>query len=105
MYAHPVISVICPAYNESSVIDTFLGKLIPVLDEAKESYEVIFINDGSKDDTLNVLKSAKVHHPQIRIINLSRNFGKEAALTAGIDAAKGEVVIPIDADLQHPPRN
>jgi glycosyltransferase involved in cell wall biosynthesis len=103
MHTQPVISIVCPAYNESLVIDTFLEKLIPVLDKSKESYEVIFINDGSKDDTLSILKAAKVHHPQIRIINLSRNFGKEAALTAGIDVAKGEVVIPIDADLQHPP--
>jgi glycosyltransferase involved in cell wall biosynthesis len=103
MHTKPVISIICPAYNESLVIDTFLEKLIPVLEKSQESYEVIFINDGSKDNTLDVLKRAKISYPQIRIINFSRNFGKEAALTAGIDVAKGQVVIPIDADLQHPP--
>jgi Glycosyltransferases involved in cell wall biogenesis len=73
------------------------------MQNVQRPYEVIFINDGSTDNTLNVLLKAKSKNPQIRILNLSRNFGKEAALTAGLEHAMGEVVIPIDADLQHPP--
>jgi len=80
-----------------------LEKLIPIMQNVQRPYEVIFINDGSTDNTLNVLLKAKSKNPQIRILNLSRNFGKEAALTAGLEHAMGEVVIPIDADLQHPP--
>jgi glycosyltransferase involved in cell wall biosynthesis len=73
------------------------------MQNVQRPYEIIFINDGSTDNTLNVLLKAKSKNPQIRILNLSRNFGKEAALTAGLEHAMGEVVIPIDADLQHPP--
>ncbi len=80
-----------------------MEKLIPIMQNVQRPYEVIFINDGSTDNTLNVLLKAKSKNPQIRILNLSRNFGKEAALTAGLEHAMGEVVIPIDADLQHPP--
>lgn len=80
-----------------------MEKLIPIMQNVQRPYEIIFINDGSTDNTLNVLLKAKSKNPQIRILNLSRNFGKEAALTAGLEHAMGEVVIPIDADLQHPP--
>ncbi len=73
------------------------------MQNVQRSYEIIFVNDGSTDNTLNVLLKAKSKNSQIRILNLSRNFGKEAALTAGLEHAMGEVVIPIDADLQHPP--
>ncbi|MBP8829415.1 MAG: glycosyltransferase family 2 protein [Desulfobacter sp.] len=97
------LSIICPCFNEESTIKIFLEKLIPIMQNVQRPYEVIFINDGSTDNTLNVLLKAKSKNPQIRILNLSRNFGKEAALTAGLEHAMGEVVIPIDADLQHPP--
>lgn len=101
--ASPFISLICPCYNEEEVIDTFLDKMTRVLQTIGESSEIIFINDGSRDRTLEVLLEAKRRHHNIRILNLSRNFGKEAAMTAGIDASRGEVVIPIDVDLQDPP--
>ncbi|HEX5670640.1 MAG TPA: glycosyltransferase family 2 protein [Sulfuricurvum sp.] len=97
------ISVICPCYNEEEVIDYFLSEITPILESTHKSYEIVFINDGSRDNTLNVLLAAKQHYPFIRIINFSRNFGKEAAMTAGLDVCKGEVVIPIDVDLQDPP--
>lgn len=99
----PDLSLVVPCHNEEAVIDTFLTTLIPILLELKVSYELIFINDGSKDSTLEVLQKAKLNHSEIRIINFSRNFGKEAALSAGIDFAKGRALIPMDVDLQDPP--
>lgn len=101
--SNPVASIVCPCYNEQEVIEIFLKSLELVLSKLNKSYEIIFINDGSTDDTLKVLLNAKNQHKHIRILNLSRNFGKEAALTAGLENAKGEVVIPIDVDLQDPP--
>ncbi len=103
MNQSPTISIVCPCFNEEKVIEIFLEHMEPVLKKIDKSYEIIFINDGSTDDTLEVLLNAKNQHNNIRILNLSRNFGKEAALTAGLENAKGEVVIPIDADLQDPP--
>lgn len=103
MQENPVISMICPCYNEEEVIDIFLTKITQTLLEVGKSYELIFINDGSRDNTLEVLKSAKQRYENIRIINFSRNFGKEAAMTAGLDYSTGDVVIPIDVDLQDPP--
>ena len=99
------ISIICPCYNEESSIAPFLESLTPVMQSINKSYEIIFINDGSIDNTFNVLKEEKNNQENIniRILNLSRNFGKEAALTAGLEASRGEAVIPIDVDLQDPP--
>lgn len=99
----PVISLVCPCYNEEDVIALFLQEVEPILNDIGKSYEIIFVNDGSRDATMDVLLEAKQHNPHLRIINLSRNFGKEAALTAGLDYARGEVIIPMDVDLQDPP--
>ncbi len=99
----PIVSIVVPCYNEESVIDIFLERTEPILDGLNMSYEIIFVNDGSTDNTFEVMLSAKNSHKNIRILNLSRNFGKEAALTAGLENAQGEVVIPIDVDLQDPP--
>jgi glycosyltransferase involved in cell wall biosynthesis len=98
-----LISLVVPCYNEENLVATFTKRSIDVLEKIGQQYEVIFVNDGSKDNTLEVLKSLKNSYNGIRIVNLSRNFGKEAALTAGLDFSLGDVVIPIDADLQHPP--
>ncbi|SFV69694.1 Glycosyltransferase [hydrothermal vent metagenome] len=97
------ISIIVPCYNEEEVVQLFLEEVSPILKRTKQEYEIIFVNDGSKDNTLEKLLSLKSIYEPIRIIHLSRNFGKEAALTAGLDCAKGDVIIPIDADLQDPP--
>lgn len=99
----PVISIVCPCYNEEEVISLFMQAVEPILDEIKKSYEIIFVNDGSLDRTMDVLLSVKQHNSNVRIINLSRNFGKESALTAGLNQARGQVIIPIDVDLQDPP--
>ncbi|MFS1413881.1 glycosyltransferase family 2 protein [Vibrio sp. 10N.286.49.B1] len=99
----PTISIVCPCYNEEQVVSLFMDRITQVLENTQYPYEIILINDGSKDNTLSVIKALQQRDSHIRIINLSRNFGKEAALTAGIDSARGEVLIPIDADLQDPP--
>ncbi len=101
--SQPTLSIVCPCYNEEEVIDIFLETITPILKKTQKSYEIIFINDGSTDSTLEVLKRAKESYASIRIINFARNFGKESALTAGLDSSRGEVVVPIDVDLQDPP--
>ena len=98
-----LISIICPCYNESKTVGLFIDSINKTMKNADADYEIIFINDGSTDDTLNCLTQLKQLHPTIRIIDLSRNFGKEVALTAGLDHAKGDALIPIDVDLQDPP--
>jgi len=100
----PEISLVCPCFNEEEVIERFMQEVNVVLNEINKSFEIIFINDGSQDHTMDELLSVKKKYKNIKIINLSRNFGKEAALTAGLDKAQGEVIIPIDVDLQHPPQ-
>lgn len=98
------ISVVCPMYNEAEVLEEFFSRLTPVLDKvAPGAYEIVCVDDGSVDATVARLCEIKEQIPQIRVLKLSRNFGKEAAMSAGIDHCAGEVVIPIDADLQDPP--
>jgi len=97
------ISIVVPCYNEEEVIDIFLEKIFEVLKRVGKSYEIVFVNDGSRDATLEILKAKAKEYEEVRVISLSRNFGKEAALSAGLDASKGETVVPIDVDLQDPP--
>ncbi|RLA68216.1 MAG: glycosyltransferase [Epsilonproteobacteria bacterium] len=97
------LSILVPCYNEENVLESFLTSITTVMTTLHMHYEIIFINDGSTDDTLNKLLELKVKNKHIKIINFSRNFGKEAALTAGLDHAEAEAIIPIDADLQDPP--
>ncbi|MBA1433146.1 MAG: glycosyltransferase family 2 protein [Epsilonproteobacteria bacterium] len=99
----PFISIVAPCYNEEDVIDIFLEKIFAVLKKLDRSYEIVFVNDGSRDNTLEILKQKAKEYDAVRVISLSRNFGKEAALSAGLDMAHGEVVVPIDVDLQDPP--
>src|SRR5215472_2383373 len=98
-----LISIVVPAYNEADVIVEFNRRLSLVRQDLSLPSEVIFINDGSTDNTLELLRALKAADPTIGIVDLSRNFGKEIALTAGLDYARGDVVVIIDADLQHPP--
>jgi glycosyltransferase involved in cell wall biosynthesis len=99
----PLISLIVPVFNEQDVIEIFLDKTSSVMEQAGLDYEYLFVNDGSTDETLARLIELSAVNPRIRIINLSRNFGKEAGMTAGIDHVRGNVMIPIDVDLQDPP--
>lgn len=99
-----LISIIVPFYDESEGIEYFYEALCPILSQVSEiDFEVICIDDGSRDDTLKKLILVAENDHRFRVIELSRNFGKEAALTAGIDSASGDAIIPIDADLQDPP--
>ena len=97
------LSLVCPMLNEEDAVDPFLAKLIPVLGGTGLSYEIICINDGSTDRTLEILLERRRAIPELVVFDLARKFGKEAALTCGIDHARGRAVIPIDADLQDPP--
>jgi polyisoprenyl-phosphate glycosyltransferase len=97
------LSVITPVYNESNNIEALLTRLVPVLERCAASFEIIFVDDGSTDGTLDCLRAAHRTDPRIRALSLSRNFGKEIAIAAGLDHAKGAAAIIIDADLQHPP--
>ncbi|WP_322069874.1 glycosyltransferase family 2 protein [Paraburkholderia bannensis] len=100
----PLVSMVVPFYNEGEAVERFFEKLVPVLEDvASIRFEIVCINDGSSDATLDKLVDASARDARIRVIDLTRNFGKEAALTAGIDEAFGDAVIPIDADLQDPP--
>ncbi len=97
------LSLLVPMYNEADVIDSFFARVQPVLDGLELEWEVICVNDGSKDRTLELLWQRHEQDERIKVINLSRNFGKERALIAALDLASGDAVIPIDVDLQDPP--
>ncbi|HUZ91273.1 MAG TPA: glycosyltransferase family 2 protein [Methylocella sp.] len=99
----PELSVIAPVCNESRNIEALLKRLVPVLERCAASFEIIFVDDGSTDDTLKLLRAVHAGDPRIRALSLSRNFGKEIAITAGIDHVRGAATIIMDADLQHPP--
>lgn len=101
--ANPLISVVLPAHNEEAGISRAFDVIGHTLDECGVSWEIIAVDDGSRDQTFSVISSIARNDSRIRGIHFSRNFGKEAALLAGINAARGDAVITMDADLQHPP--
>lgn len=104
MNKRPKISIVAPFFNEGDGVRLFYEAIRPVLDSMADiDFEVVCVDDGSRDDTLAKLILVSAQDVRFRVIELSRNFGKEAALTAGIDASTGDAVIPIDADLQDPP--
>ncbi len=100
---NPEISVVVPVYNEEASIDLFLARVEPILEAIDPRWEVVFINDGSSDATLDIIRIAHAREPRVKGVDFSRNFGKEVALSAGLDFAAGRAVIPIDVDLQDPP--
>jgi glycosyltransferase involved in cell wall biosynthesis len=97
------LSIVVPIYNDVDNITPFLQRLERVLEGVGRTYEIIFIDDGSTDSTLATLIERRHRNPAIRILSLSRNFGKDVALTAGLDHAAGDAVVAIDVDLQDPP--
>jgi len=100
----PAVSVVVPCYNEQEVLPEFHRRLVGAMEALGLAWEVVYVNDGSRDTTLNVMTSLATGDARVGLVNLSRNFGKEVALTAGLDHARGlEGVVVIDADLQDPP--
>lgn len=98
-----MLSIVVPVYNETAVLPLFQERITQVLEGITRDWEIIMVNDGSTDGTLDMAKRWQQSDSRIKILSLSRNFGKEAALTAGIVHAYGQAVIPIDADMQEPP--
>jgi glycosyltransferase involved in cell wall biosynthesis len=98
-----MISVIIPIYGEENNIDPLFGDLLPVLKGLHRDFEIIAVNDGSRDASLQRLRVASAKIPELRVIDFRRNYGQTAAIMAGIDYASGEIIIPIDADLQNDP--
>jgi glycosyltransferase involved in cell wall biosynthesis len=109
MTGNPILSLIAPVKDEEEAIGPFLARVVPILDGlfpnpgAQPAWEILFVDDGSEDNTLAAILLANQRDPRVRALSLSRNFGKEAALSAGLDFAAGDAVIPIDVDLQDPP--
>lgn len=96
-------SIIVPMYNEEEVIRHTYAKLKEVMDGYGEPYELVFVNDGSKDQTVEIVEAICQQDQNVRLVNFSRNFGHQIAITAGMDYAQGDAIIIIDADLQDPP--
>lgn len=98
-----MLSVVIPAYNEQAMIEKTAQTVSQILEKEQLPYEIVFVNDGSKDDTWNQIQKVHANNPHILGVNFSRNFGKEAAVLAGLSSAKGDAVVVMDCDLQHPP--
>lgn len=99
----PVLSVVVPCYDEEAAIRATHARLTEVLPGIESSYEILYVNDGSRDRTLPILRSIERSDPRVRVLSFSRNFGHQAAVTAGVQHARGQAVVLIDADLQDPP--
>ncbi|MEV3875140.1 glycosyltransferase [Streptomyces sp. NPDC049906] len=101
--AAPRVSVVVPCFNESEVIESFHTALLSAVEPTREPFEVCYVDDGSSDGTRSLLRAIATTDPRVRYTAFSRNFGKEAALLAGLRMARGRAVVMMDADLQHPP--
>lgn len=99
----PVLSLVVPMFNESGNLDKLFARLAEVMAEIGDTYEIVCVDDGSKDDSVALALAHRDRDPRIKVVELSRNFGKELALTAGLRHTAGQAVVMIDADLQHPP--
>ena len=98
-----VCSIVIPMYNEEEVIEETYRRLKKVMDQSGESYELLFINDGSRDRSAEIIAGLAESDETVRLVDFSRNFGHQIAVTAGMDYAQGQAVVIIDADLQDPP--
>jgi len=97
-----MISLVIPVYNEEANLLRLIERLRPVMQQMGKSYEIIFVDDGSRDNTLSILKSFLVY-PEVRVVELTRNYGQHAAIFSGFSVIRGDIVITLDADLQNPP--
>lgn len=96
-------SVVVSVYNEEAALPLFYAALLPAVEALKWDYEILFVDDGSTDRSAQLLSSLAAQNPRVRVITFARNYGHEAAMIAGIDYARGDAVVCMDADLQHPP--
>src|SRR5512134_3265169 len=103
MNDHPRYSIVAPIYNEEGNIKKLYERICAVMDSTGEPWELVTINDGSRDRSLELLEEIAGLDPRIKIVNFARNFGHQIAVTAGLDHTSGDAVIVIDADLQDPP--
>lgn len=99
----PALSVVIPVFNEELNLELLYERLERVLEELGQPYEVIFVDDGSRDGSLEVLRRLQEKHDAVRVIHLNRNYGQHAAVFAGLDHARGDMIVTLDADLQNPP--
>src|SRR5438132_10626369 len=99
----PAYSIVAPVFNEEETLPHFYQRVIKVMEEVGESFELVLINDGSRDGSFRTMRDLHDRDPRVRVIDFSRNFGHQIAISAGLDYARGEAVIIIDADLQDPP--
>jgi glycosyltransferase involved in cell wall biosynthesis len=97
------LSIVVPIHNESRALDEFFARVVPVLKKIGSSFEIVCVDDGSSDDSVERLLQIRQRLPNVKVLSLSRNFGKDIALSAGLEHACGAAVVPIDADLQDPP--
>src|SRR6185437_8717995 len=97
------LTIIVPMFNEAPVLDRLFERLGKVMERLGLSYEIVVVNDGSTDQTLAGLLEHRARNPALKVLSLSRTFGKDIALSAGLDYARGRAVVPLDADLQDPP--
>jgi glycosyltransferase involved in cell wall biosynthesis len=99
------LSILIPVYNEEGNLSLLYEKLVAALKKVGRPYEVLFVDDGSSDGTMEILLDLREKNPNVKIISFSRNFGQTAALSAGIDSSKGDIIIPMDGDLQNDPED
>ncbi|MEY2495978.1 MAG: polyisoprenyl-phosphate glycosyltransferase [Verrucomicrobiota bacterium] len=99
----PLVSVVIPIFREAEILSAFLASVRVALDQCQLPYELVLVDDGSSDDTWRIITTEAKSFPSIRALRLSRNFGKESALCAGLERARGDAVILLDGDGQHPP--
>jgi len=99
----PTFSFVLPVHNEAGNLDELYRRIATVMEGVGEPFEVIFVDDGSYDESLEVMKAIRGRDPRVKLVSLSRNFGHQAAITAGLDLSRGDATIVMDSDLQHPP--
>lgn len=100
---HPVYSIVAPVYNEEALVAEFCQRTIAAMEPLGEPFEIVLVNDGSRDNSPKIIRELHNNDPRIKVVNFSKNFGHQIAITAGMDYARGDAVVVIDSDLQDPP--
>jgi len=101
--SHPIFSIVAPVYNEEAGLEAFYSRVVAVMESIGDPFELVLVNDGSRDGSLTLLRALQARDPRVRVVDFSRNFGHQIAVSAGLDYAHGDAVVIIDSDLQDPP--